>query len=229
MMHMLAFDTALTACSAAVVAADPDGTCRVLASHYEPRARGHAEVLAPIIEAVMAEAGLGFDGLDRIAVTTGPGSFTGVRIGIAMARGLRLAAGLPIVTLTTLEAIAANVAKPDGSGSAAIVAAIDARRGEVYVQAFGPGLEPRDEPRVAAVEDAAAGLPAGPVVLAGTGARLVGAAAGHRSDLTVAAADRDLPRAAVFAAAAARRLPDALPPLPLYLRTPDAKLPAAAG
>src|SRR5690606_22283356 len=138
-------------------------------------------------------------------------------------------AGLPIVTLTTLEAIAANVAKPDGSGSAAIVAAIDARRGEVYVQAFGPGLEPRDEPRVAAVEEAAAGLPAGPVVVAGTAARLVGAAAGHRSALSAAAADRDLPRAAVFAAAAARRLPDALLPLPLYLRTPVAKLPAAAG
>jgi len=116
-VRILAFDTALGACSAAVWA---DGL--VLARAFEPRSRGHAEALLPMIEAVLAEAGLRLDALDRLAVTVGPGSFAGTRVGLAAARGLALATGLPLVGVTTLEAVAFDLPAPAGS---AIVSAND--------------------------------------------------------------------------------------------------------
>src|SRR6266403_490713 len=126
-MIVLGLDTCLSSCSVAVL----DGE-RVVASAREVMARGHQERLAPMARSVMAEAGLAFDRLERIAVTVGPGSFTGLRVGIAFAKGLALALDLPAVGIGTLEALAAET-------EGLVFPAIDARRGQLYLQAFEDG------------------------------------------------------------------------------------------
>src|SRR6478672_10396180 len=105
-MLILAIDTALDACAAAVL--DTDAS-KIIAQESRAMKRGHAEALMPLIARVMKESGIGFAVLDRIAVTTGPGSFTGLRVGLSAARGIALAAGKPAVGLTTLTAYAASV------------------------------------------------------------------------------------------------------------------------
>src|SRR5258708_17978832 len=126
-MLVLGLDACLSSCSVAVL----DGE-RVVASAREVMARGHQERLARMAQQVMAEAGPAFDRLDRIAVTVGPGSFTGLRVGIAFAKGLALALDLPAVGIGTLEALAAEA-------SGLVFPAIDARRGQLYLQAFEDG------------------------------------------------------------------------------------------
>ena len=116
-MQILAIDTALEACSVAVF--DTEGGSRAK-SRSLPMARGHAEALMPLIATVMSDARTEFDELDRIAVTVGPGSFTGLRVGVAAARGIGLAAGKPVVGLTTLAAMAVpfriDAVQPDRIG-----------------------------------------------------------------------------------------------------------------
>ena len=102
-MRVLAIDTALEACSAAVFDTDRGG---ITASESVAMARGHAEAVMPLLARVMDLAEIEFANLDRIAVTTGPGSFTGLRVGIAAARGIALAAGKPAIGLSTLAAFA---------------------------------------------------------------------------------------------------------------------------
>jgi tRNA threonylcarbamoyladenosine biosynthesis protein TsaB len=216
-VRILAFDTALAACSAAVWA---DGV--VLARAFEPRGRGHAEVLLSMIETVLDEAGLGFDALDRLAVTVGPGSFAGTRVGLATARGLALAAGLPVVGVTTLEAVASDLTARAGS---AIVSAFDAYRGELYVQVFGAGLRPRTAPAALPLDAAVELIHGHEAVLAGNAAGRLAPALTARGIACVVAEGREQPDAALIAALAARRQPDVTPPAPLYLRPPDAKLP----
>lgn len=211
-MIILAIDTALETCSAAVTRAG-----RVLAARSEPMARGHQERLAPLVAEVMAEAGIGFGDLERIGVTVGPGSFTGLRVGLAFAKGLGVALERPVAGIGTLEALAAGTA-----GFAAAV--IDARRGQVYVQAFRDGL-PAAEPRALSVEAAADMLIdidlAGPTLLVGPGATLLAQAFPRASVDPRPGADPA--RLAALAAAA-----EPAPPVPIYLRAPDAKLPASA-
>src|SRR5688572_11362625 len=115
-MRVLAIDTALEACSAAV----PDTENGVLASETRSMARGHAEALMPLIARVMGEAKTPFADLDRIAVTTGPGSFTGLRVGIAAARGIALATGKPAFGVTTLAAFAAPYIAQDDTVALAV-------------------------------------------------------------------------------------------------------------
>ena len=121
-MIVLALDTTLAACSVAVV---EDG--RVLAARSEPMLRGHQERLAPLVAEAMAEAGVGFAALDRVGVTVGPGSFTGLRVGLAFAKGLSVALSIPCVGVGTLEALAASDARVGGK-EGFIAAVIDARR-----------------------------------------------------------------------------------------------------
>src|SRR3974390_3374060 len=104
-MRVLAIDTALAACSAAVLDTEQGGG--IVASESLPMVRGHAEALLPLVQRVMQQAGVSFPDIDRVAVTTGPGSFTGLRVGIAAARGMALAAAKPAVGLSTLAAFAA--------------------------------------------------------------------------------------------------------------------------
>lgn len=219
-MILLAFDTAQGALSAAVM--DGEG---VLASSFEPRTRGHAEALMPLLETVLAEAALSFADLDALAVTVGPGTFTGLRVGLAAARGLALARSLPLVGVTTLEA----VAEPAGAeADETCVALFDARRDEVYMQAFAPSLTP---PLLVSLDEAMTPLPPGKLVLVGTGAPLLAPrleAAGRAFRLSPA---KPQPEAqAVGRLALARIAAQGLDafrtaPEPLYIRAPDAKLP----
>lgn len=210
-MITLAFDTCLTACTAAVL---EDG--RVRAARVESMARGHQERLAPLVAEVMAEAGLGFDQLDRIGVTVGPGSFTGLRVGLAFAKGLGAALSRPVVGVGVLEALAEPF-----TGSETVFSVLDAKRDQVYLQAFGGGkaLMAPDALETGTAQARLAELAgAGPAVVVGTGVDLV-------ADVLPAArriaADHADPVSVARLAAA--RTP--VPPRPLYLRAPDAKLP----
>src|SRR5271156_3896962 len=126
-MLILAIDTALDACAAAVL---DTGTGQLIAQESQAMKRGHAEALMPLIGRVIAASGVAFASLGRIAVTTGPGSFTGLRVGLSAARGIALAANIPAVGVTTLAAYAAPVVSE--SAEYPVISAIDARHDHVY-------------------------------------------------------------------------------------------------
>ncbi|WP_439514935.1 tRNA (adenosine(37)-N6)-threonylcarbamoyltransferase complex dimerization subunit type 1 TsaB [Oceanibaculum nanhaiense] len=222
-MKILALDSALSACSVAVLA---DGAVRAV--RRQAMARGQAEALLPMVRAALDEAGLGFADLDRLAVTIGPGSFTGLRIGLAAARGLALATGLPLTGITTLEALAAAV-DPAARQGRVTVALIDSRRGDVFVQIFGGDAVPLSAPAAADPAALDALLPAGPLLLAGDAAPAaldVLARAGRDVALATDSAQPD--PVAVARLAAARPLPEGpvtAPVTALYLRAPDVTLP----
>jgi tRNA threonylcarbamoyladenosine biosynthesis protein TsaB len=132
--------------------------------------RGHAEALMPLIAAVMSEANVEFAELDRIAVTVGPGSFTGLRVGVAAARGIALATGKPAVGLTTLAALAAPFFEADETR---LLAVIDARHGRVYMQLFGPGGQSLLAPQIASTHDAIRVAVAGSTRIVGNAAKLI--------------------------------------------------------
>jgi tRNA threonylcarbamoyladenosine biosynthesis protein TsaB len=208
---LLAVDTALGACSVAVVDGDT-----VLAHRFLDMTRGHAEALAPMVDEAMRQSGIAFAALDRLAVTTGPGTFTGQRVGLAFMRGLRVGLKKPLIGVTTLETMAAQ------TGADRAAAIHDAKRDEAYLllweknaTALAPTVMPFDE--------AIARIHAfGSCVLCGTGAAAASAALGDGFVLT----DIRQPDALwVARLAMARPVPDQ-PPAPLYLRAPDAKLPA---
>src|SRR5215510_9446376 len=168
-MRVLAIDTALEACSAAVLERG-----KIRASETLPMARGHAEALMPLVARVMDRANIGFSELGRIAVTTGPGSFTGLRVGIAAARGIALASGRPEVGVSTLAAFAApHIANEAGDS---VVAAIDARHGHVYLQVLAGAGRTLVGPHLASVEDAVRVATAAPARLVGSAAGLLAAA-----------------------------------------------------
>ncbi|MGC2824796.1 MAG: tRNA (adenosine(37)-N6)-threonylcarbamoyltransferase complex dimerization subunit type 1 TsaB, partial [Pseudolabrys sp.] len=148
-MHVLAIDTALEACSVAILDTDLSD---VRVHESVPMQRGHAEALMPLIARVLDRAQLAFAALDRVAVTTGPGSFTGLRVGIAAARGIALAAGKPAIGLSTLATFAAPFIAADDT--LPVVVAIDARHDHVYLQVFGPGGRTVVAPRVAPLREA---------------------------------------------------------------------------
>jgi tRNA threonylcarbamoyladenosine biosynthesis protein TsaB len=215
-MKILAVDTALPACSAAIF----DGSQgRILAKKLEPMVTGHAERLTPMVREVMADAKEDFASLDRIAATVGPGTFTGLRIGLAFVRGLALALGKPAVGISTLKALAAMAGNPDALPVAAV---IDARRDNFYFQIFTSDLRPLREPRICSSTEAIDDLPEGPCIAVGSGAPLLAAAEPHRL--------LPQPRPVTDAATAAMLASldeNLLPPHPVYLRSPDAKPDAA--
>jgi tRNA threonylcarbamoyladenosine biosynthesis protein TsaB len=214
-MRILAIDTALEACAAGIIEL-PD---RAMAQESAAMARGHAEALMPLIARVMDLAGLRFADLDRIAVTVGPGSFTGLRVGIAAARGIALASGKPAVGVSTLAAfaspyLAAGEKQP-------VVAAVDARHDQVYFEMFGPGGRILVTPRLIPVRDAIRAA-SGAAVLTGSAAGIL-AEAWPEGASPPAVERQGAPQIASIArlgaaADAARALPK-----PLYLRQPDAR------
>jgi tRNA threonylcarbamoyladenosine biosynthesis protein TsaB len=224
-MKILALDTALNACSVAIT---DDGNVR--AYLHEKRARGHAETLMPMVQNLMKRADLIYSDLDLIAVTVGPGTFTGLRIGLAAARGISLASKTPLLGITTLEALAASV-PPEISQNRSIIATADARRGEIYLQTFQRTPEKRNilalcEPMAVPVENANVSFPAEGGVILGSGTPLLEAQDFFRnSRLEILDLDPD-PDAIIIADIASHKpfpnFEDG-PPAPLYLRAPDAK------
>lgn len=221
-MLILAIDTALDACSAAVL----DAAAGTLRAHESvPMKRGHAEALMPLIARVMKDSGLAYSALERIAVTTGPGSFTGLRVGLSAARGLALAAKKPVAGVTTLSAYAAPIVSADAGH--AVVSAIDARHDHVYFQIVGGDGNELVAPQVARVDDAlAAAAPLGAVHLVGNAADILAARwpEGHAAPVAVETLPApDIAWVAWLGVAADPRL---APPRPFYLRAPDVKVPA---
>ena len=217
-MRVLAIDTALDACSVAVL---DTARAEIVAAESRVMVRGHAESLIPMIARVMAAAGIEFGELDRIAVTVGPGSFTGLRVGIAAARGIALAAGKPAIGLTTLSGYAAPHIAADDTRSVAAV--IDARHEHVYLQVFGPGGRTVVAPRIAPLREAVLAALTGSARVVGSGADLI-TASWPRTEAPPAVVDQrgapDIDWIARLGAAA----PDPHAPLkPLYLRPPDAQ------
>lgn len=210
-MKILCLDTAMAACSAAVIDTEQP---RPLAEAFAAMERGHAEALAPMAAEVMQSAGFDFSRLDRIAVTTGPGTFTGVRIGLSFARGLGLARGIPVVGIDSLSAIAANE-----TSEAPLLIAADARNDEIYAAVFDAARRLITPPHITTAQAVCSDLPAGAMVL-GTASVHVIAASGRHDILRSAAGD--LPVAARFGALASGAAPASMPG-PLYLRAPDAK------
>jgi tRNA threonylcarbamoyladenosine biosynthesis protein TsaB len=189
-------------------------------------ATGHAERLMPMIEEVMAEAGLSFHQLDRIAVTHGPGTFTGTRISVAAARALSMATGAKIVDVSSLEVMARSPRLPAGPGTIFAVAT-DARRDEVYLQLFCRfTLRPVAPPAVVPLADIGAAVQSiGGIEIAGSGAEKAAAAARAAGCEAVAICPDLLPDALEILFSSSE-MPVADTVSPLYLRPPDAKPPA---
>src|SRR5436305_4371586 len=148
-MLILAIDTALDACAAAVLDTGAGG---VIAQESLAMKRGHAEALMPLIARVMKQSGIAFAALDRVAATTGPGSFTGLRVGLSAARGIALAAGKPVVGVTTLTAYAAPIVSENGEHP--VISAVDARHDHVYFQVLGGDGSSLIKPKVAPIAEA---------------------------------------------------------------------------
>jgi tRNA threonylcarbamoyladenosine biosynthesis protein TsaB len=222
-MRVLAIDCALDACAAAVFDSD---TGTIVASETRIMLRGHAEALMPLIARVMDEAEIEFKELDRIAVTVGPGSFTGLRVGISAARGIALAAAKPAIGLTTLAGLAApHIAADD---TLPVVAAIDARHDHVYMQVFGPGGRTLLAPRVAPLREAVRAATNGPARIVGSAAALVARAWPQGEPPPALVDQRAAPDIAWIARLGAAAADAEGPPKPLYLRPPDAQPQAAA-
>jgi len=219
-MKLLAIDTASTLCAACIC----DGeTGAELGRAVEDIGKGHAERLMAVIADALEKADVGYADIGVIAVAIGPGSFTGIRVGVSAARGLALALKVPAYGVTTLSAIAqeARISHPNRR----ILASIDAKRDELYVEDHGPDGGLVSGPAIVAAADAASLLAGAPPVLAGSGAAVIGAAAqvadaGASFDIYPGGATADI---AVYARLAAAGQFHNSPPKPLYLRGPDAR------
>jgi len=217
-MIILAFDTAMGAGSVAVVR---DGVS--LAQCFEPNGKALAEQLVPMVEATLTQAGQTYASIDCLGVTIGPGTFTGMRIGISAARAMALASGKPLIGVSTLEVIARQVADamPDETR---INVCFDARRGEVYQQSFERTSEddllPLSEPGVYLHAVAQEFLARQSGIIIGSGIAVL-------QNITHLQCVEGYEKINVqtLASIVAQRPASPEMPLPLYLRAPDAKLP----
>ncbi|MCW1409632.1 tRNA (adenosine(37)-N6)-threonylcarbamoyltransferase complex dimerization subunit type 1 TsaB [Rhizobium sp. 1AS11] len=209
-MIILALDTAGVDCAAAVY---DSGRDTVLGEASDMIGKGHAEHLIGIVDRALDQAGLALSDVDRLAVTIGPGSFTGIRVGVAAVRGFALSLNVPAVGVTTLEVMAS--AQRDKTPHRAVLAAMDAKRDEIYLQSFAADGSPLDAPRAVSVAEAqayAAGFD-GEVTGSATALLMADAGGDHTNRFPIS----------VVARLGAAASPDAGKPKPLYLRGPDAK------
>lgn len=221
-MLILAIDTTAAACS---VALTREGDV-LIARAREIMEQGQAEALLPMIERLMAQADVAYADLSRIAVTVGPGSFTGVRVGLAAARALGLAASKPVIGVSSLEVLAAAVPAEELNAAERIVAAIDTKRGDTYVQAFDARTRGAvGHSIVLSAVQIADWIGGTRVVVTGDAAHALAAA---RPDVNVSAAD-PLPDPAVLARLAAGRQPEPNGPVPLYVLPPKITLAPGGG
>ena len=217
-MLILAIDTALDACAAAVLDTDAN---KLVAQESQPMKRGHAEALMPLIARVMKASSTAFAALDRIAVTTGPGSFTGLRVGLSAARGIALAAGKPVVGLTTLTAYAAPIVAENGAHP--IISAIDARHDHVYFQVVGGDGSSLIRPQVAPIAEALAASKFGAPHLVGNAANILAERWPAEAPPPFRIDPQAAPDIAWVAWLGAAVSPNTAPARPFYLRAPDAK------
>jgi tRNA threonylcarbamoyl adenosine modification protein YeaZ len=213
-MKLLAIDTASTLCAACVWDA---GARRELGRCVEDIGKGHAERLMDVIAQALSAAGVTFADLGAIAVSVGPGSFTGIRVGVAAARGLALALKIPALGVTTLSAIADEARAIHADRR--IIASIDARRDELYVEDHAPDGSLLFGPAIVNVADAEGLLQGLPPLLAGSGSDII-AAPDPSAERAGGGATADI---AVYARLAAAGRVYNSPPRPLYLRGPDAR------
>jgi tRNA threonylcarbamoyladenosine biosynthesis protein TsaB len=216
-MRVLAIDTALAACAAAVLETGRG----IVASESLPMVRGHAEALMPLIARVMKQSDVAFRDLDRIAVTTGPGSFTGVRVGLAAARGFAVATGVPVVGVSTLAVYAAPYLAANGKSP--VIAAIDARHEQVYLQVFGPGGQTLVSPRLARLSEAIGAASNAPACLVGSAARAIADGLSKTAPTPRNVDARAAPDIAWVAQIGAVTPETDAAPNPQYLRAPDAQ------
>jgi len=215
-MRILAIDTALGACSACVL---DSGNPTPLAIEQTAMERGHAEALMPMIERVMGEVEGGFSALDRVAVTIGPGSYTGLRVGISAARAIALAAGIPAIGVSTLAASAAPFIGREGGR--VVAAALDARHGQVWFQALNAHGKPLVSVRQVNHRDAARAIGSGPVSLVGSAALAVANEAWAIGLDAVVVDDAKAPDVSWVARLGLIADPESAPPRPLYLKPPE--------
>jgi tRNA threonylcarbamoyladenosine biosynthesis protein TsaB len=221
-MNILALDTSMGACSAAVLCSS-GGAGRRLFARQETMARGHAEALMPLVAEIMEEAGLPFAELDLIAATTGPGSFTGVRIAIAAARGLALVTHAKLFGTDSLSVMARQALAGGAVGSGPFAVAVDARRGMLYFGLYDETGRKLEGPLLIAPDEALSLLPSGLRLAVGSGAILL-AEARRRRDHPLEAKLAELqPSAEALAEIACASGETVLTLRPLYLRDPDAK------
>lgn len=210
---ILAIDTASTLCAACVIDAGVElGRC------VRDLGKGHAEHLMAVIGEALETAGIGYPDLDRIVVSTGPGSFTGVRVGVSTARGLAMALKIPAVGVTTLEAIAAEARAT--LGARPVLAALDAGRGEINAALYDATGDALFGPAVTTLEEIAALARAHQPALCGSAAALIVAELGNSPDIGALSSTADI---AVYARLGTEKILDGIRPRPLYLRAADAK------
>ena len=226
-MNILAFDTCFDACSVAVGEGLGSASPRIV-EFYEPMVKGQAERLIPMIREALAAASLGMAEIDRIAVTSGPGTFTGTRIGVAAARALALATRCPVVAFSSLEVIARHPEIRDIDPSRDLLVAMNANRGEAYVQHFAARTRIKlSDPQLLAIETAARVGATAPILVVGSAGEVVAAAAKALGRDAIFRFPAMLPRIGAMLARAAEIEPLSVSLRPLYLRAPDAKPPTA--
>jgi tRNA threonylcarbamoyl adenosine modification protein YeaZ len=216
-MRVLALDTALGSCSACVL---ESGSDRALAIEERRLERGHAEALMPLVASVMERVEGGFSSLSRVAVTVGPGSFTGLRVGLSAARAIGLAARIPVVGVSTLSAYCAGLMRREQGR--AVAAAIDARHGMVYLQALGADGSMLASARQCEIAEAVSLLEGQPVSVTGSGADLLVKQAWAQGLDAVVVETGPGPDIVWVARLGLLAEPSAAPPRPLYLKAPDA-------
>jgi tRNA threonylcarbamoyl adenosine modification protein YeaZ len=218
MLRVLAIDTALGACSACIWQA---GDAAPLAAETILMERGHAEALLPLIDRLASRVEGGFESLDRVAVTIGPGSYTGLRVGISAARGIGLAAGIPVVGVATLSAFLAPLMTRERRGL--FTAAIDAKHGHIYIQAIAPGGRSIIQPSLMTYREALRLLGSGPLLVTGSAAAVLAAEAYNQGIQAIVNEASLIPDIVWVARLGAIADPNQALPKPLYLREPDAK------
>lgn len=219
-MTLLAIDCAASLCAACVY---DQTTGQTLGREVRDLGKGHAEQLMDVIAEALAASGQAYSDLDALAVSIGPGSFTGVRVGVSTARGLALALKIPAIGVTTLEAIAAEAfgGNAEAAGiSTGVLAAIDAGRDGIYAGVYDKLGGVLYDPSILTLEGAARLASDGGFALAGSASGRIAALAGEVTVTGFEGATADI---ATYARLAAARPPQHEKPKPLYLRAPDAK------
>jgi tRNA threonylcarbamoyladenosine biosynthesis protein TsaB len=216
--RILAIDTAMAACSVCVA---DEGVEDAVAIESVAMETGHAEALMPMIKRVIEAVPGGFDTIDRIAVSIGPGSFTGLRVGISAARGIGLGIGCPVVGISTLSAYGVPLMASDGTGVIAV--GIDARHGQLYFQAFTAAGRTIILPRVTSVKEATRLIGSGPALIAGSGAAALAVEAMAMGVRASIADPSPAPSIIWIARLGLVADPAAAPAKPMYLKAPSAQ------